>query len=185
MENVVKENGNSKGIITIILFVLLLASVGFICYDKLLKKSESISKDCNCPICDKCSNKESENENSKLCKLDMNGKSNLNVLDECLKITNNNSDNVIIKNINVNGKVYELKYFFEPGIEKDEKDVTSYYENGITQIYINNKLLDAFPGQYRNVLMSLKIVNNKLVLSESFPSDVLPGDHTYDLSDFD
>ena len=38
MENIVKEKGNSKGIITVILFILLLAAVGFICYDKLLKK---------------------------------------------------------------------------------------------------------------------------------------------------
>ena len=88
MENVAKEENKRGVLVTLILTVLLLGAVGFICYDKLLKKEDSNSKDCNCPKCDKCSNIENENENSKLCTLDMNGKSNLNVLDECLKITN-------------------------------------------------------------------------------------------------
>ncbi len=49
MENNVKEK-NNNGIIIAILCILLLASIGFICYDKLLKKEEGEcpKTDCKC-----------------------------------------------------------------------------------------------------------------------------------------
>ena len=43
-----------KHIIIWVLAVILLLAAGFICYDKLLKKTETISKDCNCPKCERC-----------------------------------------------------------------------------------------------------------------------------------
>ena len=185
MENSLKEKNNGKGIIIAILIVLLLAACGFICYDKLLKKEESVSKKCNCPTCEKCDNNSNQGNKLKECTLDMNGKVNIDVNDVCSNAMEDGYDGVIVKNIKVNGKIYELKYVFEPGKDINENDTTSYYGNSVTKLYINDKLLDAYPGQDRNALMTLKVNNNKLILGETFPSDVPPTEHTYDLSDFD
>ena len=58
MENSLKEKNNAKAIVIAILIVLLVVACGFICFDKLLKKSEPVSKDYSCPTCEKCDNKE-------------------------------------------------------------------------------------------------------------------------------
>ena len=185
MENSLKEKNNGKGIVIAILIVLLLAACGFIFYDKLLKKEESVSKECNCPTCEKCNNNSNQGSKLKACTLDMNGKANIDVNDMCANAMEDGYDGVVVKNIKVNGKIYELKYVLEPGMDINENDTTSYYGNSITKLYINDKLLDAYPGQYRNALMTIKIANNKLILGETFPSDVPPADHTYDLDDID
>ena len=181
MENNVKKKNNSV-IIIAILCILLLASIGFICYDKFLKKEEK-SKDCNCPTCEKCSNEKGQEIKLKMCTLDMNGKTSIDVQAECETAATDGYDSVAIKNIKVNSKIYELKYrLVYDDITNDDQLA---YDNSVTKIYVNNKLLDAFPGQFRNTLMSLKVSNSKLILSEAYPSDVPAADHTYDLSDFD
>lgn len=43
-----------KNIIIGFLAVVLLIATGFICYDKFLKKTETVSNDCNCQKCEKC-----------------------------------------------------------------------------------------------------------------------------------
>ena len=45
-----------KNIIIWVLAVILLLAAGFICYDKFLKKTETVSKDCDCPKCEKVNN---------------------------------------------------------------------------------------------------------------------------------
>ena len=181
MEEKVKKKNNA--IIIVILLILLLASIGFICYDKLLKKEEPKPSDCNCPECEKCSKNE-EQEEFKLCTLDMKGKSNLDVLNDCIKMTDENSSNVEVKNIEVNGKVYNLKYVFEGAKEQDDEG-SSYYRNSVTKIYVNGKLIDAFPGQYRNILFSLEIKDGKLVVQDGYPSETPPGEHIYNIIDVD
>lgn len=180
-----KENvkgKNNSGIIIAVLCALLLASIGFICYDKLLKKEEPKTSDSNCPVCEKCNCEQKQDEYLKLCTLDMDGKTSLDVNSECTD-KDSSASNVVVKNIKINSKLYELKYIFEPGEDEDNK----YFENSVTKLYINGKLLDAYPGDisYRTVLMYLKIDNNKLILGETIPSDIPPGEHTYDLTDFD
>ncbi len=179
MENNLKEK-NNNGIINAILCILLLASIGFICYDKFLKKEEPKPADCNCPTCEKCNNEAKQDDYLKLCTLDMGGKISLDVNSECVD-KELSASNVVVKNIKINGKLYELKYVFEPGEDEDNK----YFENSVTKLYVNGKLLDAYPGDisYRTVLMYLKIDNNKLILGETIPSDIPPGEHTYDLSE--
>ena len=181
MENNVREKNGSKGVV-VILCILLLISIGFICYDKLLKKEETKPADCNCPTCEKCDKETSEDEESVACNLDMNGKTSLNVLEECANKGASNN-NVVIKNVKVNGKTYVLKYIFD----EDERSTDSQlaYNNGVTRIYVDGKLLDAFPGKYRNCLMTIKISNNKLVLEEAYPSEDPSFEHTYDLKDLD
>ncbi len=181
MEKNLKEKNNS-GIIIVILCVLLLASIGFICYDKFLKKEEPKPTDCNCSTCEKCNKEVNQDTKSEKCVLDMNGKTNLDVNSECANMEADNS-NAIVKNIKLNGKNYELKYIFVK--DESSSDSRLAYDNGVTIIYVNGKLLDAFPGQYRNVLMTIKTSGSKLILGETFPSDVPAAEHTYDLSEFD
>lgn len=183
MENSLKEKNNGKGIIIAILIVLLLLTCGFICYDKLLKKSEPVSKDCNCPVCEKINSNSNQGSNLKVCTLDMSGKTNIDVQDMCSNVMEDGYDGVVVKNITANGKTYELKYIHE--MDESASDDQLAYDNSVTKLYVNSKLLDAYPGQYRNVLMTVKVTNNKLVLGETFPSDVPAAEHTYDLSDFD
>ena len=193
MDNNLKEKSNGKGIIIVILVVLLIIACGFICYDKLIKKNEAKPKDC--PVCEKCKEPEQKecpkNENilptdDKLykCIVDMSGKTSIKLEDACADVYDD-SYNILVKNINVNGKTYELKYYVEENDPSEAQPNHLSMENSVTQVYVNNVLLDAYPGQYRNSLMSVEVKNNKLVLGEAFPSDVGPGYHTYDLSFLD
>ena len=172
MEENVKEK-NNNGIINAILCILLLASIGFICYDKLLKKEESKSLDCNCPVCEKC-NIVNNDEELRICTIDMKGRTSANIYTECsgdgMEIYGGHTK-VIVKNIEINKKNFQLEHIFDG------------YENSITKMYINGQLLDVYKGDYRQILWGLKIKDNKLVVEESFPSDVPPGEHTYDLSE--
>ena len=43
-----------KNIIIGVLAVVLLIAIAFICYDKFLKKTENVSKNCNCQKCENC-----------------------------------------------------------------------------------------------------------------------------------
>jgi len=180
MDNVVKEENKKKNVIIGVLIILLLIVTGFICYDKLLKKGETESKNCNCPICEKCKDEDKQDSKLNVCTLDMSGKTNIDVQDECMKINEDGYDDVVVKNIKVNGKTYELKYIHKLDESTDDDQLS--YDNSVTMVYVNGELLDAYPGMYRNVLMTLRIENNKLILGETFPSDVPPADHSYDLN---
>ena len=186
MDNNLKEKSNGKGIIIVILVILLIIACSFICYDKLIKKNESKPKDC--PVCEKCKEPEPKecpkcekllptDDKSYKCVVDMEGKTYIKLEDACADV-DDDSYNILVKNISVDGEKYELKYYVE---ENEDDTKYLYMENSVTQIYVNNALIDVFPGQYRNTLMSVEVKNNNIVLGESFASDVGPGYHTYDL----
>ena len=184
MEKMKKECPNK--LLTVLMVVCVSLSViilGIISYDKFIKKDEKVKdNNYNCPVCEKCSNAGKQDEELEVCVLDMNLKTTIDVNEECGKMGIDNT-NVIIKNISVNGKVYELKHQVELDDSTDDSQIA--YDNEVTKLYINGKLLDAYPGHYRNALMAVKVENNKLILSETFPSDVPAADHEYDLSHFD
>ena len=162
MENVVKEKGNSKGIIIVILIILFLGAVGFICYDKLLKKEDSNSKDCNCPKCEKCSNSgniivddefDEEDRKLKTCIIDLNGKSevNQNQIDKTCgeDFFGNFYREVIIKNIKIKDMTFNVKYLLE-GLYSDPDD-------RIIKVYVNDTLFELHKAIISNALSSIKV----------------------------
>ena len=56
-----EKTNKVKNVIIIFLSLLLILSIGFICYDKFSSNRKLVNKTCNCPSCEKCTN----NYNSK------------------------------------------------------------------------------------------------------------------------
>ena len=186
MENIVKEKGNSKGIITVILFILFLAAVGFICYDKLLKKEDSNSKDCNCPKCEKCSNSgntivddefDEEDRKLKTCTIDLNGKSevNKNQIDKACgeDFFGNSYREVIIKNVKIKDMTFNVKYLFE-GLYSEPDD-------RFIKVYVNDTLFELHKAIYSNALSSIKVKEDLLELTEYSFTDIPAFTRLYDI----
>ena len=184
--NNVENKGKGKNITIIILSVVLMITLGFIGYDKLLKKENMVNKDSKCPKCEKCTNvtKNEEEEETKenICELDMEGKNELDVYTLCDKQGISNASNVKIKNISSNNKNYILFHEFIPFYDSKGTYVNF---NGITKLYLNGILLDVYKGQNRETLWKIKIDGDNLIISETWPSEAPPVDYTYDLTNFD
>ena len=58
--NNVENKGKGKNIAIIVLSIILIIVLGFICYDKLLKKEPIVNKEKNCPKCQECNNNKQE-----------------------------------------------------------------------------------------------------------------------------
>ena len=54
--NNLENKGKGKNIAIIVLSIILIIVLGFICYDKLLKKEPIVNKEKNCPKCQECNN---------------------------------------------------------------------------------------------------------------------------------
>ena len=182
-----EDKYNKRNNIIIILGVLLLAAVGFICYDKLLIKKEPKKIESDCKACEKC-NKEEQKIKTITCTLDMNGKTNIDVEQDCSSVIGYNS--VVIKNIKVNEKLYEFKYRLDglSNVINDDGSIDEYYynyDNSVGTYYVNGKLIDAFSAKYSYVIMTVRIENGKIIVKNAFPSDIPPVEHPYDLSEFE
>ena len=182
--NSVEKNGKGKNTIIVILILLLLVAIIFICYDKMLNKQKTTKKDCKCPICEKCilENKEENNSKDKICELDMANKTNLEVYDLCEKKGFVNASRIKINNIQINDKFYQLYYIHEKYCDPVEGcNNFKASVNSVTKVFIDDILLDVYKGKNRQLLWAIRIDNNNLVLSETWPSEVPPVDYTYDL----
>ena len=58
--NNLENKGKGKNIAIIVLSIILIIVLGFICYDKLLKKEPIVNKEKNCPKCQECNNNKQE-----------------------------------------------------------------------------------------------------------------------------
>ncbi len=182
--NNLEKNEKGKNITIIILSIVLIIALGFICYDKMLNKQKTTKKECKCPICEKCisESKEENNSKDKICELDMKDKNELDVYNLCEEQGISNASSVKIKNILINNKNYVLFHEFTPFYDSKGTYVNF---NGITKLYLNGILLDVYKGQNRETLWKIKIDGNKLIISETWPSEAPPVDYTYDLTNFD
>ena len=184
--NNLENKGKGKNIAIIILSVVLIVALGCIGYDKLLKKENIVNKDSKCPKCEKCTSEvkkdDDEEKKDKICELDMKDKNELDVYNLCEEQGISNASSVKIKNILINNKNYVLFHEFTPFYDSKGTYVNF---NGITKLYLNGILLDVYKGQNRETLWKIKIDGNKLIISETWPSETPPVDYTYDLTNFD
>ena len=125
-----EKTNKVKNVIIIFLSLLLILSIGFICYDKYSSNRKLVNKTCNCPSCEKCTNNQSteDSEKVKICNLDMKDKTVLEVYDLCNKKGIDNASKIIVKNIVIDGKSYDLYY-----------DHESYYDPETNTIYYTDK----------------------------------------------
>ena len=180
--NDLEKNEKGKNITIIILSIVLIIALVFICYDKMLNIQKTTKKECKCPICEKCisESKEENNSKDKICELDMANKTDLEVYDLCDDQGISNESNVKIRNISINNKEYVLYHVFEPFYDAKGTYVSF---NGVTKLYLNGYLVDVYKGQKRQTLWRIRIDGNKLIVSETWPSEAPPVDYTYDLTD--
>ena len=173
-----EKKGKGKDITIIVLSIVLIISLGFIFYNKVLNKSKVTKKECKCPTCEKCIDNKSVDEPEKkdICELDMTNKRELNVYDLCKEKGIDNASRVKIN------KFYVLFHDFEPFY--DLKGTYVNY-NGVTKLYLNGILLDVYKGQNRETLWTIRIEDTNIIISETWPSEAPPVDYTYDLKDFD
>lgn len=181
-----KMNNLEKGknIAIIMLSIVSIITLGFIFYDKFLIKEKTIKQECNCPKCEE-SNIETKKGKPEqvmlICELDMKDKRELDVGSLCNEQGISNANNVKVKNISINDKNYVLFHEFIPFY--DSKGTYINF-NGITKLYLNGILLDVYKGQNRETLWKIRIDGNKLIISETWPSEAPPVDYTYDLENF-
>ena len=172
------ENKEKRKKIIIVLSILLICTLGFIC-NNFLRNGKTKEGESKCSTCEKCST-EGKTKN-KICKLDMKGKTKLDVYDLCKEKGIDYASRVKIKNVSINNKTYVLFHDFEPFYDSNNNYVSS---NSVTKLYLNGILLDAYKGEKRETLWTIKIDRNKLIVSETWPSEEPPVDHTYDLNNF-
>ena len=181
--NNVENKGKGKNITIIVLCLALIIAVGFICCDKFLNKEKTVKHNCECPKCEKCIDNKSADDPEKIeiCELDMANKTELDVYDLCKEKGIDNASRVKIKNISINNKSYVLFHEFTPFYDLKGTYVNL---NSITKLYLNGILLDVYKGQKRETLWKIRIDENQLIISETWPSEAPPVDYTYDLKDF-
>ena len=182
-----EKTNKVKNVIIIFLSLLLILSIGFICYDKFLSNRKLVNKTCNCTSCKKCTNNQSieDSEKVKICNLDMKDKTVLEVYDLCNKKGIDNASKIIVKNIVIDGKSYDLYYDHESYYDSEQGyNNFKASSNSITKLFVNGNLIDVYKGKNRQILWALKINESKLILSETWPSENPPTDYTYDVSDF-
>lgn len=172
MENNVAEKSKGNNLVVIVLVILLLAACGFICYDKLLKKDDSISKDCDCPTCNNNSSGSDtmKNENGKIV-IKRNGVAKLeNVPSDVVGKYQNDAGDYYKLNQDGTAEIYastgcsdcesdtglisssELSYQLDyVGSGDDETVIVEFYLNSENHKYVPGKAIYGFKwqGAYR------------------------------------